>query len=370
MPAEPRRRPLTLTRRQFVQGASAAASALLFYRASRIARALDATPPAGFLTEAELRALDALTARLVPTTDTPGAHDAGVADYIQALLSAFPGADANGDGRTTAADLTAVITALGDEASPADVDENGTVDRADLALVERALFGSALAGPPAFAGRPLFGRGPFSGRTPFPDPTSGTASDESPPNRFAEPVGLPRVKRLAWTVRLLGAGAVAEVRDNPLATSLADVDLRRRYRAGIDRLQALSRESFGADFDALDPADQDAVVAQLRARQRDFYTLVLNHTVEGMLCAPEYGGNRDRIGWQLTRFDGDSQPLGYTIFDTVMDDYRERPDKPNSTLDPDDDCSGLSQEMTAFLRFVLVQLAGAEEFPATPCFRG
>ena len=76
------------------------------------------------------------------------------------------------------------------------------------------------------AGRPLFGGGPFSGRTPFPDPATGTPSDQFPENSFANPLPLPRVKRLAWTVRLLGAAAVPEVADNPLATSQLDVDLR------------------------------------------------------------------------------------------------------------------------------------------------
>lgn len=358
-----------LTRRQFVQGAAAASSALLFARVTRLARALDVPPPLGFLSEAELRVVDAMTARLVPSGATAGARDAGVADYIQALLSVLPGADANSDGRVSAADLTAVITALGMDGGPADVDGSGAVDTTDVAIVERAIFAGS-SDAPAFAGRPLFGRGPFSGRNPFPDAATGTPSDVFPANQFLEPVPLPRVKRLAWTVRLLGAAAVPEVSGNPLATTLDDVNLRERYREGIAALQTLSRNGFGGDFDALSESDQDAALTQLKRSNASFYSLVQNHTIEGMLCAPEYGGNRDLVGWQLTRFDGDSQPLGYTIFDTTIGDYRERPDKPNSTLDPDDDCAGFSDAMAAFLRFVLVRLAGAQEFSETPCFRG
>ena len=70
---------------------------------------------------------------------------------------------------------------------------------------------------------------------------------------------------------------------------------------------------------------------------------------------------------QLTHFDGDSQPLGYTIFDTTTMAYVERPDKPNSTIDPDDDCSGFSDEMIKFLQFVLVRLAGATQFSDPSC---
>lgn len=358
-----------LTRRQFVQGAAVASSAVLFARATRWARALDLPAPEGFLTEAELRVVDAFTARLVPTGDSPGARDAGVVDYIQGLLSAFPGADANADGRTSAADVTAVIGALGSDDPNADVDGSGTVDAADVALTRSSIFGTVLVGPPTFAGRPLFAGGPFSGRAPFPDPATGTPSDQFPPNSFTNPLPLPRVKRLAWTVRLLGAAAVPEVADNPLATTRLDVDMRRRYREGVAQVNALSQEQFGAAFDALDTAEQDLLIKDIKPRQRGFYDLLVHHTIEGLLCAPEYGGNRDAVGWTLTGFDGDSQPLGYAIFDETIDDYRERPDKPLSTILPDD-CTDLSPDMLEYLRFVLVRLAQAKEFDNPFCFMG
>ena len=359
-----------LTRRQFVQGTAAASAALAFGRFTRLARAQDLPVPGGFLSDADWRAVDALTARIIPTDTTPGAHEAGVADYIQGLLSAFPGADVNGDGIVSAADITAVINALGTDDPTADVDGSGTVDAGDVALTQQSLFGSVLVGPPAFAGRPLFAGGPFSGRTPFPDPTTGLPSTTFPPNAFRQALALPRVKRLAWTIRLLGAAAVPEVADNPLATSLPDIDLRRRYRAGLAQVNALSVTQFDASFDLLDPTQQDTIIAALQRTSGDFYNLLVNHTIEGMLCAPEYGGNRNRVGWQLTHFDGDSQPLGYTIFDTTTMDYVERPDKPNSTRDPDDDCSGFTDDMVAFLNFVLVTLAGAIQFADPPCSPG
>lgn len=369
MSDDPRWPHARVTRRQFVQGAAVATSAVLFARATRWARALELPAPQGFLCEAELRVVDAFTARLVPTDDSPGARDAGVVDYIQGLLSAFPGADANADGRTSAADLTTVIGALGSTDPNADVDETGVVDAADVALTRSSIFGTVLAGPPAFAGRPLFAGGPFSGRTPFPDPATGTPSDQFPPNAFANPLPLPRVKRLAWTARLLGADAVPELAENPLATTRLDVDLRRRYREGIAQVNALSQEQFGVAFDELATADQDTLIKDVRRQQRRFYDLLVHHTIEGLLCAPEYGGNRDLVGWALTGFDGDSQPLGYAIYDEAIEDYRERADKPLSTILPDD-CTGLSQDMLDYLRYVLVRLAQAKEFDSPFCFMG
>jgi gluconate 2-dehydrogenase gamma chain len=359
-----------LTRRQFLHAAAAATSAVLFARAARLARAGLAPDPLGFLTDDELRLVDAFTARLVPTGTSVGAHEAGVADYIQGLLSAFPGADANADGRVGAADLTAVVQALGGDDAAADANGDGRVDAADLPVTESSIFDGALAGPPAFAGRPIYAGGPFSGRTPFGDPATGTPSDDFPDNAFRTPLPLGRLQRIAWTVRLLGADAVPELAANPLARTLPDTNLRQRYRLGLAGIDQLSMTQFALPFVELSAEQQDTIVAAIRRDFRVFYDLLVDHTVEGLLCAPEYGGNRDGVGWELVGFDGDSQPLGYTIFDEMIQDYRERPDKPNSTIDPDDPCTGFTPEMLAFLRVLLVQLAQAEEFDAPFCFPG
>lgn len=359
-----------LRRRRFLQGVAIASGALL---APRLARSAPAPAPAalpGFLSDEEYRVVEALTARIVSADDgAPGARECGVADYVQGLLSAFPGADANADGRASAADLVAVALASGRADPNADVDGNGIVAEPDRTAAVASLFGGpVLAGAPAFAGHPIFAGGPFSDRNPFPDPSRGTPSNDFPANAFATALPLTRLQRLAWTVRLLGADAVPEVADNPLARTLADVDLRNRYREGLALAGTISAADYGAPFDQLTDEQQDAVVAKLKRQRKGFYDLLVDHTIEGMLSAPEYGGNRDRTGWTLVRFDGDSQPLGYTIYDETIGDYRERPDKPNSRIDPDDPCSDFSDSMSRFLRVVLVQLAGATEFDDPFCF--
>ncbi|MEO8605375.1 MAG: gluconate 2-dehydrogenase subunit 3 family protein [bacterium] len=361
---------LQLSRRRFLQAAGVASSTLLVPRLVGAARALDAPSPAGFLTTEEYGVVEAITARIVSSDDgTAGARECGVADYVQGLLSAFPGADANVDGQVSAADLTAIALAAGSATPDADVNGDGVVDEADRATAVRSLFGGlVLAGAPAFAGRPIFAGGPFSNRNPYPDPATGTPSNQFPADAFLQPIPLTRLQRLAWTVRLLGADAVPEVQDNPLARSLGDVDLRARYRQGVATINAASQTQFGDGFSALAAAQQDTILATVKRTSRAFYELLVNHTVEGMLSAPEYGGNRDGIGWQLVGFDGDSQPLGYTIYDATIDDYRERPDKPNSTIDPGDPCSGFSVEMEKFLNTVLVTLAGATKFPDPFCY--
>jgi len=255
-----------------------------------------ATPTPSFLTADEQQALSAITARIFPTDDLPGASEAGAANYIEILLSALP-----------------------DESDPGRV----------------------------FAG------GPFSGRTPFPD-RNGEPSDRFPPDAFTQFVPLTRVQLLSWRALLLGSAAVpgADFNDAALGPTTG---LRARYRAGLAGVQAKSMQKFGADFAALTAAQQDAVLAEV---DRGFMDLVTGHTIEGMFCAPEYGGNRDQIGWTLIRYDGDSQPLGYSIFDEKTKTYNERPDKPNSTADPDDDFSGVDATTQQFLAFLVRLLGG------------
>ena len=66
----------------------------------------------------------------------------------------------------------------------------------------------------------------------------------------------------------------------------------------------------GADFCDLAPEDQDERLR--RSRSRAFTAMVYEHCCEGMYGAPEYGGNRDGVGWLSIDFPGDVQPRGYS----------------------------------------------------------
>ena len=101
----------------------------------------------------------------------------------------------------------------------------------------------------------------------------------------------------------------------------------------------------GAPFASLATADQDAVVDMLAGGafepdlRRDgdtFFQIVTRHTIEGAFSAPEYGGNAFGQGWSMIGLEGDSQPLGFSIFSTATGGYVERPDHPMSTANPDE----------------------------------
>ena len=45
---------------------------------------------------------------------------------------------------------------------------------------------------------------------------------------------------------------------------------------------------------------------------QDFVGMAMSHTIDAMYGLPEYGGNRDLVGWTTTGWPGDVQPRGYT----------------------------------------------------------
>jgi len=69
---------------------------------------------------------------------------------------------------------------------------------------------------------------------------------------------------------------------------------REVYRNGI--------ASLGAGFDRLKPEQQDAQLRKIEDGY--FFSLLRQHTIEGMFCDPMHGGNADLIGWQLIGYPG------------------------------------------------------------------
>lgn len=88
------------------------------------------------------------------------------------------------------------------------------------------------------------------------------------------------------------------------------------YRRGIRDLNRHTRLTFGRPFPDLNESEQDSVLTDLEADRVDavrngaeFFELVRRHVLEGVFGEPNYGGNRDLIGWRLVGFPG--QQFGY-----------------------------------------------------------
>jgi gluconate 2-dehydrogenase gamma chain len=106
------------------------------------------------------------------------------------------------------------------------------------------------------------------------------------------------------------AGVVTYI-DRALAGPYAEWGLA--YREGLRLLEAHAVAKHGAKFHQLSETDQDAILAALEANEvpgfggngsAEFFTMVWAHTIEGLLCDPAYGGNRDGVGWKLIGFPG------------------------------------------------------------------
>lgn len=107
--------------------------------------------------------------------------------------------------------------------------------------------------------------------------------------------------------------------------------VRDKYRHGIDELDRRSRENFGAAFANLTEPQQDEILTGMETGGRelataetvaawspvetplqqtsveidlDFFPLLALHTRQGFYADPIYGGNRDRIGWEVIGFPG------------------------------------------------------------------
>jgi gluconate 2-dehydrogenase gamma chain len=79
---------------------------------------------------------------------------------------------------------------------------------------------------------------------------------------------------------------------------------RDSYRSGLMRLDQHARLSKGGPFASLSPEAQDAVMTEVEKSDPDFFSLVQQHTIQGTLCDPYYGGNADFVGWNMISYPG------------------------------------------------------------------
>jgi hypothetical protein len=253
---------------------------------------------ARFLRAHERETLEALAAAIVPEDETVGALGANAVEYIDLFLAAF---------------------------------ENAV--------------------PTIYRG------GPFSSRAPYPDPETGQPSHLYPPNAFRELLPLTRLQDAAFRILLYGSDSVpgGDIND-PLVPRWPG--LRTIYREGLANLQASAAETPGG-FASLPP---QARLDAFDATTDDFRSAVLAHLAEGMFCVPEYGGNPGGVAWRDYLYDGDSQPLGYTLYDRKNQTLRDRADRPNQTLDPRLPGDGFSPEVVETLTALVNAVGGRRHY--------
>lgn len=204
----------------------------------------------------------------------------------------------------------------------------------------------------------VYGRGPFSGREPSPDPTTGDPTADFPPDLFLDAVPLTRLQDASFRIEMFGSAAVPNGNINE-GIIPPTPGLQALYRDGIAALQTFATDRGAADFAALDETTR---LAGFVATSPDFQQAVLRNLAEGMFAAPEYGGNRDAIGWEQYAYDGDSQPLGHTLFDRATQTLRDRPDEPNQTEDPRRPTRPFPPDVESFLNAITLAQGGRRFF--------
>ncbi|MEY2398382.1 MAG: gluconate 2-dehydrogenase gamma chain [Actinomycetota bacterium] len=180
----------------------------------------------------------------------------------------------------------------------------------------RALVGTLLPGPPldrdpggVEAGAPeaidlllaaftfdpplIHAGGPFSNR-------NGATHDD-----FADFVPLDRMAELAWRIRLEGSlGRKEREFAGPVR------GLQQIYRDGLAYLDAHAGPTGFAALPA--PAQIVILENQADATTQELVGVALANAIDAMYGPPEYGGNRNLVGWTTTNWRGDVQPRGYT----------------------------------------------------------
>jgi gluconate 2-dehydrogenase gamma chain len=87
-------------------------------------------------------------------------------------------------------------------------------------------------------------------------------------------------------------------------------NLRDSYREGITALEQTSQAQYGKAFTALSTEQQESLLKELeaglvpkelwtKAKPRDFFEMVLAHTMQGYYGDPRHGGNRERASWKM-----------------------------------------------------------------------
>jgi hypothetical protein len=254
--------------------------------------ACSSSPPVqtGFFTDAERAALGALANAVLPPDDTPGGKDLGAVEYIEKLLTAFDAADATH--------------------------------------------------PPA-----IYAGGPFSGRAPYAD-DQGNPSTNFPQNSFATFLPLDRVKDAGWRLAIFGPSGLPNGQPNANIPEVeAVVGLRDQVKNG---LAAAMKGSVDLGYGELATLSQSDLVEYLNKLEASFRDLIIDLVQQACFCPPEYGGNVGLGGWKLAHFEGDQQPLGYSVWSTAQNKYVERPDAPMSTAGGPDP-EPLSADVVGFI---------------------
>jgi len=92
--------------------------------------------------------------------------------------------------------------------------------------------------------------------------------------------------------------------------------LRKQVAAAVVALDEGAVAAGYQDFVAAPTTEQDQLLSELG----DARDVLFGLTLDAMYSVPEYGGNRDLVGWHEIGWVGDVQPVGYTAAQVAAND--------------------------------------------------
>jgi hypothetical protein len=168
---------------------------------------------------------------------------------------------------------------------PPDDPDPGAVEAGAAEAIDLYLAAFSVDPPLIHAG------GPFSDR-------AGASHDD-----FADFVPLDHLAELSWRIRLEGSQGKPEREFAGPVTGLQQI-----YRAGLAHLDTRA----GGSFVILPGAAQDLILSDpTDTAGQDFVGAALSDVLDATYGPPEYGGNRNLVGWTVNHWDGDTQPRGF-----------------------------------------------------------
>ncbi len=160
----------------------------------------------------------------------------------------------------------------------------------------------------AFERKPahIFAGGPFSMR------------EGGGHNQFADFLELDALEERVWRTRIEGSRGLPEREWNGPV-----VGWQERYARGLALLDEAARRIGAEGFADLSAWKARWLLRLATGELDEFLDLAFEHTLEGTYGAPEYGGNRGRVGWTYTRWPGDHQPHSYSELEVSEPDAEE-----------------------------------------------
>lgn len=188
---------------------------------------------------------------------------------------------------------------------------------------------------------------------------TGRPSQEFPADDFSNFLPLSPARELAWRIRIYGSASVegGDFNDAILGPTRGWRDV---YREGLAALDAAAREMNGTEPAGAPANVIDAALTAAGRAVDGFHRTLFEHAIEGTYGDPVYGGNADRAGWIAAGWDGDSQPLGHSVW--TPDGYVDLMERPTSTADPGSMSETFSRETLMTLDLIVAGTGGTRFF--------